>query len=82
MFGLRPMEIVLIVGLVLLLFGGTKLPQLGKSLGEGIRNFKKGFTGEDEKQANAPPPAQQSGGEKLAAGGTTDSVDAAKSKQA
>ncbi len=82
MFGLRPMEIVLIVGLVLLLFGGTKLPQLGKSLGEGIRNFKKGFTGEDEKQANnAPPPAQQSA-DKLASGGTADSVEAAKSKQA
>lgn len=81
MFGLRPMEIVLIVGLVLLLFGGTKLPQLGKSLGEGIRNFKKGFTGEDEKVANAPPPAQSSG-EKLASGGAADAVDAAKSKQA
>jgi len=74
------MEIVLIVGLVLLLFGGTKLPQLGKSLGEGIRNFKKGFTGEDEKTANAPPPA--SSADKLASGGTADTVEAAKSKQA
>jgi sec-independent protein translocase protein TatA len=75
------MEIVLIVGLVLLLFGGTKLPQLGKSLGEGIRNFKKGFTGEDEKVANAPPPAQTP--DKLASGGG-EQVDpaAAKSKQA
>ena len=84
MFGLRPMEIVLIVGLVLLLFGGTKLPQLGKSLGEGIRNFKKGFTGEDEqKTANAPPPAQPPSSDKLTAGGgSAETVDAAKSKQA
>jgi sec-independent protein translocase protein TatA len=79
------MEIVLIVGLVLLLFGGTKLPQLGKSLGEGIRNFKKGFTGEDEqKTANAPPPAQppSNDGKLSASTGGAETVDAAKTKQA
>ena len=49
MLGLRPMEIALIVFALLLLFGGSRLPQLGSSLGSAIRNFKKGFAGEMEK---------------------------------
>ncbi len=41
---------MVIIGLVLvLLFGATKLPKLGKGLGEGIRNFKSGLTGSKEK---------------------------------
>jgi sec-independent protein translocase protein TatA len=34
-------ELILILAVVLLLFGGKKIPQLAKGLGEGIRNFKK-----------------------------------------
>jgi len=49
MLGLRPMEIALIVFALLLLFGGSRLPQLGSSLGSAIRNFKKGFAGEMDK---------------------------------
>ena len=41
--GLKGMEILLIFGVLLLLFGATRLPQLGSSLGSAIRNFKKGF---------------------------------------
>jgi sec-independent protein translocase protein TatA len=37
---LSPMHILLFVGIVLLLFGPSKFAQLGKGLGEGIRNFK------------------------------------------
>ena len=33
-------EILLIIGIGAILFGGKKLPQLGKGLGEGIMNFK------------------------------------------
>jgi sec-independent protein translocase protein TatA len=40
-------EMILILLAVLILFGGSKLPALGKGLGEGIRNFKKGLKGED-----------------------------------
>ena len=77
MFGLKPMEILLIFVVILLLFGSTKLPQLGSSLGSAIRNFKRGFTGEaDEKEAAA---------KKLAGtGGTPASIaseDKAASKQ-
>ncbi len=46
--GLRPMEIILILVVLLLLFGATRLPQLGTSLGSAIRNFKKGFSGTEE----------------------------------
>jgi sec-independent protein translocase protein TatA len=37
-------EILLILLAVLLIFGPSKLPQLGKSIGEGIREFKKGVS--------------------------------------
>ena len=41
-------ELVLILAVVLLLFGGKKIPQLAKGLGEGIRNFKKSVKDDDE----------------------------------
>lgn len=41
MFGLGPWEIAIILLVVLLLFGGRKIPQLAKDLGSGIREFKK-----------------------------------------
>jgi len=43
-----PTEWLIIGGLVILLFGGTKLAQLGKGLGEGIREFKKSVSPDDE----------------------------------
>lgn len=46
MFGLKMGELLIIFLVILVLFGGTKLPQLGSSLGQAIRNFKKGFGGE------------------------------------
>ena len=54
--GLKMSEILLIMAVLLLLFGASRLPQLGSSLGSAIRNFKRGFGGEetpsdDKKQA-------------------------------
>ena len=46
--GLSPMHLILILGVVLLLFGPSRLPGLGKGIGEAIRGFKKGLHGEDE----------------------------------
>ena len=40
-------EILLIIGVVILLFGGRKIPELMKGLGQGIREFKKASKGED-----------------------------------
>ncbi|QRK07705.1 twin-arginine translocase TatA/TatE family subunit [Archangium violaceum] len=45
--GLKMSEILLIMGVLLLLFGGSRLPQLGSALGSAIRNFKRGFGGEE-----------------------------------
>jgi sec-independent protein translocase protein TatA len=42
MFGLGTTELIVILILVLIIFGAGKLPQVGKSLGEGLRNFKDG----------------------------------------
>jgi sec-independent protein translocase protein TatA len=38
-------ELLIIAILVLFLFGGKKLPEMGKGIGEGIRNFKKSISG-------------------------------------
>ena len=43
MFG--PWEIVLLIVLVLLLFGAKKIPELGRGIGSGMREFKDGITG-------------------------------------
>lgn len=41
-----PTELIIIAGVVLLLFGARKLPQLGGAIGESIKNFKKGIKDE------------------------------------
>jgi len=41
-------ELVLIVGVVLLLFGGKKIPELAKGLGKGIKDFKQAVNEDDE----------------------------------
>lgn len=42
------MELVLIVLVILLLFGGKKIPELAKGLGSGIRNFKKAVKDDED----------------------------------
>ncbi|MDX1996503.1 MAG: twin-arginine translocase TatA/TatE family subunit [Thermoanaerobaculia bacterium] len=50
---LGPMELVIILVIVVVLFGATRLPQLGRGIGEGLRNLKKGLReGADE---STPP---------------------------
>jgi sec-independent protein translocase protein TatA len=41
-------ELILIVGVVLLLFGGKKIPELAKGLGKGIKDFKQAVNEDDE----------------------------------
>jgi TatA/E family protein of Tat protein translocase len=43
-----PMEIVVVLIIALVVFGPKKLPELGQSLGEGIRGFKSALEGTDE----------------------------------
>lgn len=42
-FAVGPQELLLVLGLAILLFGATKIPQLGSSIGQGIRNFRRGM---------------------------------------
>lgn len=41
-------ELIVIFLIVVVLFGASRLPQLGRGLGEGISNFKKGLKGADD----------------------------------
>jgi sec-independent protein translocase protein TatA len=53
LFGLGPMEIVLIVAVILLLFGGRKIPELMKGLGQGMREFKKASKVEEDEDKDS-----------------------------
>lgn len=44
---------LLVIAVILLVFGPSKLASVGKGLGEGIRNFKKGISSDDDKKARA-----------------------------
>jgi sec-independent protein translocase protein TatA len=54
MAGLGLPELLLILGIVLLLFGSRKLPELAKSLGKAQREFKKGMREQDDEEATSP----------------------------
>ena len=43
-------ELMVILVIVVVIFGASRLPQLGKGLGDGIRNFKDSLRAEDEKK--------------------------------
>ena len=46
--GISMTELIVILAVILLLFGAGRLPEAGRALGEGIRNFKKALSGETE----------------------------------
>ncbi len=69
--GLKTTEILLIMGALLLLFGGSRLPQLGSAMGSAIRNFKRSFSGEES--APAADDKKQPG--TLASSATVDPKD-------
>lgn len=51
-----PLEILLVLIVALIVFGPKKLPDLGHSLGKGIREFKGSVTGESDGPASVEPP--------------------------
>ena len=59
-FGLGLPELLIILVVLLLLFGAKRVPEMGRGLGKGMREFKDGVTGNDE-PTSAPttaPPAE------------------------
>jgi sec-independent protein translocase protein TatA len=64
MFGIGPTELLLIALVLLLLFGGRKIPELMRGLGAGIREFKRAATSAEEEpssgqQLSASKPPQE-----------------------
>lgn len=51
---LGPTELLIILAIILILFGGRKIPEIAKGLGEGIRNFKDSMKGSDKPSGDAP----------------------------
>ena len=56
LFGLGATEMIIVLVIVLLLFGGKKIPELMKGLGKGVKEFKDASKGED---ANTTPPEKK-----------------------
>jgi sec-independent protein translocase protein TatA len=50
-----PWHIVLLLLIALLLFGGKRLPEIGRSLGSGMREFKDAITGHSDDEADPQP---------------------------
>ena len=53
-------EIFVILIIVLLLFGGRKIPELARGLGEGIKNFRSSMSGDDNDKKNDEEPPDTS----------------------
>jgi sec-independent protein translocase protein TatA len=55
--GIGAPELIIVLLVVLLLFGATRLPKLARSMGEASKEFKKGINDKDEEAT--PPPSEQ-----------------------
>jgi len=56
MEALSPMHLLVILAIVLIFFGGRKIPELMRGLGEGVRTFKEGLQGTDKPGPEKPAP--------------------------
>ena len=52
--GIGPMEIVVVLVIALLILGPKKLPEMGRSLGTGMRSFKDAVSGDDDADKKLP----------------------------
>lgn len=52
----NPLHIVFLVVVLLLLFGAKRIPEIGRSLGTGLREFKQSINGESPSHEHVPPP--------------------------
>ncbi|HMJ00608.1 MAG TPA: twin-arginine translocase TatA/TatE family subunit [Gaiellaceae bacterium] len=52
-------EILIVLLVVLLIFGPKRLPEMGRSLGKGMREFKDSISGKDDDHTELPPPREE-----------------------
>lgn len=57
MFDFSPVQIVIVLAIALLIFGPKRLPEMGRNLGKGLRDFKTGISGEEPTPAHLAQPA-------------------------
>ena len=55
MFGIGTTELLILFGIVIVIFGARRLPELGSGLGKAIKNFKAGVSGKDEIDVTPDP---------------------------
>jgi sec-independent protein translocase protein TatA len=55
-FGISIWELLILLVVLLLVFGARRLPEMGRSLGKGMREFKDAVTGVEESASETPPP--------------------------
>jgi sec-independent protein translocase protein TatA len=55
MFDISPVQIVIVLAIALLIFGPKRLPEMGRSLGKGMREFKDSISGKDDTRELQPP---------------------------
>jgi sec-independent protein translocase protein TatA len=60
-FGIGPLELIIVLVIILVIFGPKRLPGVGRSLGQGMREFKDSLTGKDKEEEESR--AELSGGE-------------------
>lgn len=62
-FGIGPLELVIVLLILLVIFGAKRLPEIGRSLGSSAREFKSGITGDKDAEGEAisGPPKQEDG---------------------
>jgi sec-independent protein translocase protein TatA len=61
-FGASPVQLLIVLLILLVVFGAKRLPEIGRNLGSGAREFKKGITGDDASDGESisgPPPGEK-----------------------
>jgi len=64
MFGLGLQELLVVLVIVLVLFGASRLPEIGKGIGQAVRNFKKAASGPEETDVTPIKSAEEKNEEK------------------